>query len=165
MAIYAQSMLRTCICTCQSVQPTTCAASFLLLLESLPDFCVSVLPSSCPSTSQKTIGHLAEDMKKVLLPLSLTYVGITLHVCFIKMYFVKLYHLARKFQDQEQLPWQQICGAAAFFHRNVPKETNKLLIAAGTNKVKGNNNIYTIYTTLLQLYLFPKYQPSVSASL
>ena len=62
MAIYAQSMLCTCICTCQSVQPTTCATSFLLLLESLPDFCVPVLPSSCPSTSQKTIGHLAEDI-------------------------------------------------------------------------------------------------------
>ena len=72
MAIYAQSMLCTCICTCQSVQPTTCATSFLLLLESLPDFCVPVLPSSCPSTSQKTIGHLAEDMKKVLLPFSIT---------------------------------------------------------------------------------------------
>ena len=191
MAIYAQSMLRTCICTCQSVQPTTCAASFLLLLESLPDFCVPVLPSSCPSTSQKTIGHLAEDIYEKGTITIQSHTSITLvqtgkaycthlgclhaclHVCkgymFIgtwchnardhlsrssmlipqKIYCVQFYHLARKSQDQEQLPWQQFCGAAGLFHRNAQKETNKLLSAAGTNKVKGNNNIYTIYTTLL----------------
>lgn len=49
---------------------------------------------------------------------------------------VQTYHLARKSLVHEWLPCQQICGVAAFPHRNAQRETNKLPIAAGTYKGK-----------------------------